>query len=445
MPSANPAKILRVGVIQGGKIIEERHLKNRETVTVGQDAKNTFVVPASNVPGSFPVFEHRGTQYHLVFTEQMNGRVKLGSSEVDFASLRSQGLAKKRGGLYVLPLNDGAKGKVVLGEVTLLFQFVKPLPEPAKPALPPSVKGSLWQSVDQLFFIVLAGSLLVHFSGAGYLACSPRVEEHELSLDDLPDRFARLIIPTRAPEAKPAASQAAPESDKKETKNEENNNGKKKDKIAGDPTARREQIQQKVVSKGLLRILGSSGFGGAGAFQDVLGGSTGAGDIARALAGAGGVGVATADAIGQGAGRKGGGSGSVAGIGDLGTAGGGNVNLGTKRDVRVAGHVKDVAPEVDSADVDREALARYVRQRLKAIQNCYERELKRNPSLKGKVVVRFSITPSGRSGDIDVEENTLGNEAVASCIRTVIRGWIFPFKPPDNVAVAYPFLFSPAS
>jgi hypothetical protein len=195
----------------------------------------------------------------------------------------------------------------------------------------------------------------------------------------------------------------------------------------------------------LLRILGSSGSGGAGAFQDVLGGGTGAGDIAKALAGAGGVGVATADAIGQGAGRKGGGSGLVAGIGDLGTSGGGRVNLGTKGDVRVSGQVRDVAPEVESSDVDREALARYVKQRLKAIQNCYEKELKRNPSLKGKVVVRFSITPSGRSGDIDVEENTLGSDAVSSCIRTVIRGWVFPFHPPDNVAVAYPFLFSPAS
>ena len=42
-----PSKILRVGVIQGGKIIEERHLKRRDTVTIGQDAGNTFVVPAS--------------------------------------------------------------------------------------------------------------------------------------------------------------------------------------------------------------------------------------------------------------------------------------------------------------------------------------------------------------------------------------------------------------
>jgi TonB family protein len=85
-----------------------------------------------------------------------------------------------------------------------------------------------------------------------------------------------------------------------------------------------------------------------------------------------------------------------------------------------------------------------VKARLKAIQHCYEKELKRNPSLKGKVVVRFSIMPSGRTGDIEIEENTLGNDAVGACIRTAIRGWTFPFKPDDEVPVAYPFVFSPA-
>src|SRR5262249_6929165 len=231
--AAPSSKILRVGVIQGGKIIEERHLKKREDVTVGQDAKNTFVIPASNLPTTFPVFEHKGNQYHLVFTEQMNGRVRLGTSDVDFASLRSQGLAKKRGQHYVLPLTDTAKGKIALGEVTLLFQFVKPPPEPAKPELPPSIKGSLWQSMDQLFFLVFAGSLVVHFSGAGYLACSPRIEEHELSLDELPDRFAKVIIPAKALEPKPAVKEAvADEGEKKETKKEET---AKKDRGSGDP------------------------------------------------------------------------------------------------------------------------------------------------------------------------------------------------------------------
>ena len=104
-----PAKILRVGVIQGGKIIEERHLKHHETVSVGHDARNTFVVPASDLPASFPVFEYRHGQYYLLFTERMDGRVKLGDNELPFGALRSQGMARKRGNLYALPLNEKAR------------------------------------------------------------------------------------------------------------------------------------------------------------------------------------------------------------------------------------------------------------------------------------------------------------------------------------------------
>lgn len=120
------------------------------------------------------------------------------------------------------------------------------------------------------------------------------------------------------------------------------------------------------------------------------------------------------------------------------------MDLGSKKEVEVSGRVSAATPEVESSDVDRAALARYIKSRLKAIQGCYEKELKRNPSLKGKVMVRFNIRPNGRTGEIEIEENTLGSDAVASCIRTVVRGWVFPFKPDDDVPVAYPFVFTPA-
>ena len=44
--SAQHGKVLRVGVILGGKIVEERLIRTRETVTIGQSAKNTFSIPA---------------------------------------------------------------------------------------------------------------------------------------------------------------------------------------------------------------------------------------------------------------------------------------------------------------------------------------------------------------------------------------------------------------
>ncbi|HLL54688.1 MAG TPA: AgmX/PglI C-terminal domain-containing protein [Myxococcaceae bacterium] len=445
MASTASPKILRVALVQGHKITEERHFRRRGDVTVGQDAKNTFVVPVSSLPSTFPVFEHKNNQYFLQFDEDMDGRVRLGTADVDFAALRDQGLAKKRGNYYVLPLSETARGTVRFGEVTLLFQFSSPPPEPSRAVMPEEIRGAFWRSMDRVFMGVLAGSLFLHFTGAFLIARAELPPEPELTLDQLDDRFAKVLIPVKKePEKVVEADGGADKKEevKKETKKEESK-AAANDAGGGDAAAKKAAIQQKVASKGLLKILGSSG-GGAGAFEDVLGSGTGTADIASALSGAGGVGVATADAV-AGGGPRGGGSGNVAGIGDLGTSGGGNVNLGGKTDVKVSGTVKDATPDVESADVDRDALARYVRARLKAITSCYEKELKRNPSLKGKVVVRFSITTSGRAGDIDIEENTVGSEAVGACIKTVIRGWVFPFKPEDDVPVAYPFVFSPAS
>lgn len=433
-PAPGPGlKNLRVALIQGSKITEDRSLKRRGPVTIGTDSRNTFVVPVSNLPPAYTLFEYINNQYTLVFTDQMEGKVKVGDADLTFAALKQQGVAKKRGAHYALPLNDTMKGRVSVGEVSLLFQFVTPPPEPPRPELPPGVKGSFFAGLDQFFFTILAISLFIHFTGASYIACQPMPEERELTLDELPDRFTKMIMPVevKKPEPKKVAEKGP---DKKEEAKEE-----KKEAKAETKADQKAALEKKVASKGLLKILGGAGPGGS--FADVLGDS-GAGSVASALDGASGVGVATADSV---AGPKGGGAGAAAGIGDLGTDGAGKVNIGEKTATVIKGRVADAAPDVDSKDVDREALAKYVRSRKSAIQGCYEKELKRNPQLKGKVVVRFTITKLGRASDVGIEEDTMNNEAVGSCIKAMIRGWVFPFKPEDDVPVAYPFVFSPAS
>lgn len=432
-------KLLRVALIQGSKITEDRTLKRRGPVSVGQNATNTIVVPVSNLPPSFTLFEAVNEQYSLVFTTTMEGKISVNGQEITLQDAIARGLAKQRRDTYVIPLTDASKGRVSLGEVSLLFQFVAPPPEPPKVELPTEVRGGILKQVDQFFFMILAASLVVHFSGATFIACQPKVEERELTLDELPDRFVKAMMPV---EIKPPPPSETADTGQKDEPKEDKVAEKKSEKPATSNADKKAALQQKVARSGLLKVIGSAG--GGGAFEDVLGSSSGVGDVASALSGASGVGVATADSLAAG-GPKGGTAGSAAGIGDLGTSGGGNVGLGEKKQATVRGGVSMQAPEVDSQDVDREKLAAYVRSRKGAIQQCYEKELKRNPSLKGKVVVRFSITPAGRTSDIDIEENTLGNEAVASCIKTTIRGWVFPFKPPSEVPVAYPFVFAPAS
>lgn len=427
-------KNLRLALIQGAKITEDRTLKRRVAVTVGQDARNTFVVPVSNLPSSFTIFELVNNVYSLVFTAQMEGKVHVNGVDMTLQQAVQQGLAKARGSSFVLPLNDQSKGRVSLGEVSMLFQFVTPPPEAPRAELPANVRGNFLQQVDQFFFLILAISLTIHFSGATFIACQPMPEERELSLDELPDRFVKAMMPEVKPPPPKTEVASGPKEEKK--KDEGKDKGEKK------ATSNKAELSAKVASKGLLKVIGADS-GGGGAFEDVLGSSSGVGSIGDALSGASGVGVATADSLAGG--PHGGGTGKAAGIGDLGTSGGGKVDLGEAGARQIRGQVRDQAPEVESKDVDREALTRYVRSRTRAIQACYEKELKRNPSLKGKIVIRFSIMPNGRTGEIDIEENTLGNEAVASCIKTIVRSWSFPFKPDGEVPVSYPFVFTPAS
>ncbi len=430
-------KLLRVALIQGAKITEDRTLPRRGAVSIGQNPTNTIVVPVSNLPATFTIFEYAGDAYGLHFTSTMEGRVTIDGVDMALADAVARKLAQPHRDGYLLPLAETTRGRVVLGEVSVLFQFVAPPPATPKVELPPGVRTSAFRPSDPFFFKVLSASLLVHLSCATFISAQPIPEQRELELDELPDRFVKAMMPQEKPPP-PKVTDDAPTQDNK--KAEKTEVAEKKGEKA--PTGDKAAMQQKVAKSGLLKIIGASG--GAGAFEDVLGGSNGVGDVASALSGASGVGVATADALAAG-GPRGGTSGSAAGIGDLGTSGGGDVKLAEKGAATVKASMQMQAPEVESSDVDREKLAAYVRARKGAIQQCYEKELKRNPSLKGKVVVRFSITTQGRTSDIDIEENSTGNEAVASCIKTTIRGWVFPFKPESEVPVAYPFVFAPAS
>src|SRR5688572_20510343 len=60
-------KVLRIGVIQGGKIIEERIVRKRETVTVGGSERNHFVISAQAVGARFELFQLVGSDYILNF------------------------------------------------------------------------------------------------------------------------------------------------------------------------------------------------------------------------------------------------------------------------------------------------------------------------------------------------------------------------------------------
>jgi len=155
-------KVLRIGLVQSGRVIEERIIKQRTHVTVGPNEKNMFVTATGNLPTTFRLFELVGNDYTLNFLDDMTGRVALPTGISDLAVLKGQARRNQQGA-YQIRLTEDSRGKVVIGDTTFLFQFVAPPPIQPKPQLPVSVtRGAT--SIDWATTMIAAFSFLIHFS-----------------------------------------------------------------------------------------------------------------------------------------------------------------------------------------------------------------------------------------------------------------------------------------
>src|SRR5271165_1138308 len=199
MPQVTGPKVLRIGLVQGGKVIEERVIKQRTSVTIGPSEKSMFVIPSKAIPPNFKVFELQGGEYYLNFLDGMTGRVALKTGISDLSALKAQAKRVPVGNVqaYQVPLSDEARGKVVVGETTFLFQFVAPPPVQPKPQLPVSVRSGLASEIDWTTTIIAAFSFLFHFGAVGsiYSDWMDPVVDDEVSVAQLLESVKQLPPP----------------------------------------------------------------------------------------------------------------------------------------------------------------------------------------------------------------------------------------------------------
>lgn len=193
-----------------------------------------------------------------------------------------------------------------------------------------------------------------------------------------------------------------------------------------------QQISQEVSSKGLLGLLTGSGNNARGeAVTDVLGEATSnQRNLEKALANLDGSKKSgTGSIFTQEKGRhtqKGSRSTEGGGIDDL-IAGKEQVkstNIQRKGNI-VVEQVSKIADErgVKSESRDSDKVSEIINRHNSSIQYCYQRELRQNPDLRGKLVVRFTITPEGKVKDVKIITSTLNNQRIERCVVTRIKRW----------------------
>jgi TonB family protein len=334
---------------------------------------------------------------------------------------------------------------------------------------PKVFEKSLWEHFDKRFISVLAASLLGNFFIIAFLVMNAPQQLSNKDIARIQDRFAKLVLdkqPPAEPEVKFA--EAAPAQEPPENAAAPANSGSVRTS-GGRPrfstttstatsgiatgvegggveapgvTGRRtrEQISSDVSRSGILGLLTSnSGLASGDAAEDVLSGNNApSANLDEALSKVSGSGLrrgSAADAdkpLGSGGGNgrevRGGRATNAGGIDALvqglgegraqGVQRSGGLEVGSEEPL-----IEEGEDGKATGSRDRDAVAAIVAKHTSAIQFCYQRELKRSPNLKGKVVVRFVIAPQGTIESVTILASTLGNPTVENCIAERIKRW----------------------
>ncbi|MGK4002962.1 AgmX/PglI C-terminal domain-containing protein [Sorangium sp. So ce1036] len=442
IPQATGPKVLRIGLVQGGKVIEERVIKQRTHVTIGPSEKSMFVIPSKSIPPSFRLFELVGGEYFLNFLEGMTGRVAFKAGVSELSALKSSAKRVTVGNTqaFQVQLSEEARGKIVVGETTFLFQFVAPPPVQPKPQLPVSVKSGIASDIDWTTTIIAAFSFLFHFGAVGsiYSDWMDPVVDDEVDVAQLLESVKQLPPPppveqpketVDAPAATAAATVEAPKAASGGSKGGAGSPGKGS---GGMSDARASAIANELAQLDvqMLAALNSSG----NATSSVLS----SGDVPTGLlenAAASGAGVGKGGVAGLNMGSSGGGTvrPGTAGGGGLATIG----NTGTSGPA-TAGSAQAVKGPVGNAQVGGAAVSggsvsnapAVVARMTAGFRRCYNKGLQEDPTMKGSVRITARIGPNGEVLSATPSGGSTLSGTVISCV--VARVQSAQFAPPEG-------------
>ena len=451
-------KVLRIGVLESGRIIEERLVRQRRAVTVGRSARDTQMVPDGEMTParSLRVFDQRNGRWWLRCPDGTEVRLSGEGGVEDLESLRRTGIAVRRGAVWRVPLSERSRGRLQIGDLTLLFQFVTPPPRAAKVTLPAAVRGSWARRIDWPLVMILLLSTFLQGGAVGSLVVQDWPDT-PTRRGTIPDQFVRLFPPPAPavekpkppPEAGPAAAAepAKKPAERKPADKQAPATEAEAEASARDRAQRKARLAATVREKTLIKVLTAKGGSGLGVFQDSLRLGAGRTNIDRAFAAAGGVTHASALTERSHRGPRPG-AGSAVGIGTLkGGVPAGPTPSGPKRKTELrAPKLKTgpIAASTGSGRLPKGAIAAVVRSRLRSVQSCYERALKQQPDLGGKLTVEFTVGTTGRVTSLATVHDGLGSGMVRRCVERRVGRWTFPKPDGGDVTVRFPFVFTAA-
>lgn len=444
MPAPTPRKpkVLRVAVIVDDLVCDEIHQHEAESVSVGSDYRSDVILFGARAPRHHGLFDYRGGAFYLDVPPNARGKVSMGKKAFTIGSLRKRfGQGEK----LRIKLNPRAKGKLLLGDSTLMFQFTAPKPLPPRLPFPVQFKPRVEQLIGRRELSTLAASAL----GLGSYFTWAATAEYDSSfdVDDIDERFVRAMNLNKEEEEEPIPEEEEEEEDALAEEDEEKeqkieDKPKPEKKLDKKPEKYSAEAVKQARNVGIARVLGTYGGPGEGTVLDVIEGTeNNLGDLfdqgmtTTMLADGGAITpfVPGGEGISLG--------GTMAGTEGFDMGEGPALDKKVeKRERKVKGRAKATKTDV-FGDVDARGVKAQIARRTGALQNCYNKALRTRPDLAGKMTYTVGISKMGSVTSVVIEEDTVGDASVKGCTQGRIRGWRFGPQE-DGGEVTFTVVFS---
>ena len=445
-PAWDPnAQFLRIALLWGDTVIQERVLQEPQDFRIGEDLRNDFIIPADKLPKKFPLF--RATKkgaYSIGLSSDLAGEITINQETKPIADF-VRDATDNTSGVNFSEVGPGDWGMVHLDEIRIFFQFVQPDTKVARAGL---------LAFDETVTAALLVSFLFQL-GLMYWSVhwwqEIAIRQANMNKKKVPTIEAVIINPEEEEELE---DDAEDDSTAKKAEGEEGKFGDpeeepdKESKIPKNEGKMVDKIDPKKV--GLNDLLSTNKLGGSEAIANILDSNVDgfSNKIAVAMAGEGsefvlghGAGGLGFKGTGSGGGGEGG-YGRIHGMGKIDTGGGMGVKAGLgKKGSKRVGKIR-VGSGATRGFCAKGHIKSVVRRRAGAIRACYEKRLQLKPNLKGKIQVRWTIALDGKTTSVSVTSNTLGDSKVSNCVARVLRRMRFR-KPEGGICVVqWPFVFN---
>jgi len=330
-----------------------------------------------------------------------------------------------------------------------------------------SIKGGFFQKTDLRLISIMLFSFFIHGVFIAYLRSLPVPKEKILTIEQIPERFAKLIMdkPIKKEKLinKGDKGKASASVEKEAKAAEKPAEGASSGPVDSKAQAVKVQQAQKAVAQravqaekrirdtGVFKML--SGLGGTArgpAVVDVLGKSgrfQGTGNLDDQLSGIQGLAKGVSSMDQPLVKSRGGGAAQKADISNLiSELGSAQQGALSKRGNIVYRPPEIVGEATNTAKRAEDVIGRVVKQNITSISMSYEKELKKNPQLAGKITVKFTIEEDGSVSNVEIVETTMNSPDLESDIVRKIKRWTFEALSAGSgsTVVTYPFVFQPS-